>query len=167
MKIKREAFVSEYITEALLMLMEKKAYRDISITEICTKAGVTRMSFYRNFESKEEILKRWITNITDRFLTVSGINYKNDSSKEYFLKLFTHMEQYKSICNALYQADLIYLVKEQFDRVVLAFHKDDYDDYKSYFLSGGTYNVFLLWLINGAKESPEELAERLNQILVK
>ncbi len=167
MKIKREAFVNEYITEALLMLMKKKAYKDITITEICTKAGVTRMSFYRNFESKEDILRRWITDITDRFLTVSGISYKNDSPREYFVKLFTHMEQYKSICSALYQADLIYLVKEQFDRVILAIHHDDYDDYKSYFLSGGIYNVFLLWLINGAKESPEELAQRLDQILVK
>ncbi len=96
MKIKREAFVNEYITEALLMLMKKKAYKDITITEICTKAGVTRMSFYRNFESKEDILRRWITDITDRFLTVSGISYKNDSPREYFVKLFTHIDKPKA-----------------------------------------------------------------------
>ncbi len=167
MKIKREAFVSQYITEALLILMKKKAYKDIPITEICTKAGVTRMSFYRNFASKEDILKRWITDVTDRFLSVSGISYRNDTPREYFLKLFTHMEQYKEICHALYQADLIYLVKEEFDRVILTIYRDDYDDYKSYFLSGGIYNVFLLWLINGVKESPEQLAERLDEILIK
>ncbi len=71
MKIKREALVGAYITDALLLLMRKKDYKDISITEICEKAGVTRMSFYRNFESKEDILKKWIAFVTDTFLTVA------------------------------------------------------------------------------------------------
>jgi len=167
MKIKREALVGEYITEALLILMKKEAYREISITEICAKAGVTRMSFYRNFESKEDVLRRWIAGVTERFLAASEISYKEDTAEEYFTKLFTHLERYKGICDALYRADLIYLVKEQFDRVLVELHHEDYDDYKSYFLSGGIYNVFLLWLINGAKERPQELAKRLDRLLVK
>lgn len=167
MKIKREALVDEYITEALLVLMKKKEYRAISITEICEKAGVTRMSFYRNFESKEDILKKWLTSITDDFLVVSGISYKNDSNRDYFIKLFTHLKKHKTICSAMYKADLIYLVKEQFDRVFLSIHQDEYDAYKSYFLAGGIYNVFLLWLMNGCKETPEELAERMDSILIK
>lgn len=167
MKIKREALVGEYITEALLLLMREKEYKDISITEICAKAGVTRMSFYRNFEGKEDILKKWIVSVTDTFLTVSGISYKNDSNTEYFIKLFTHLKQHKAICTAMYKAELIYLVKEQFDRVFLSIHQDEYDPYKSYFLAGGIYNVFLLWLINGCKETPEELADRMTDMLVK
>lgn len=167
MRIKREALVGEYITDALLYLMKKKDYKDISVTEICEKAGTTRMSFYRNFESKEDILKKRVTDITDTFLAVSGISYKNESTEVYFTKLFTHLKQQKAICLALYKADLIYIVKEQFDRVFLQIHKDEYDDYKSYFLAGGIYNVFLLWLINGCKESPSEIAERMESILVK
>ncbi len=167
MKIKREALVSEYIMDALLMLMRKKEYKDISITEICEKAGVTRMSFYRNFESKEDILKKWLTSITDDFLAVSGISYKNDSNRDYFIKLFTHLKQYKVICTTMYKADMIYLVKNQFDRVFLEIHRGDYDDYKSYFLAGGIYNVFLLWLINGCKESPQQIANKMRDILIK
>ena len=88
MKIKRESFVDAYITEALLSLLEKKEYKDISITEICKKAGVTRMSFYRNFESREDILFKKVRNVTDSFLKESAISYKNDTASEYFLKLF-------------------------------------------------------------------------------
>ena len=51
MKVKREALVSAYITEALLILMKKEKYKDITITEICEKAGTTRMSFYSKFSS--------------------------------------------------------------------------------------------------------------------
>jgi hypothetical protein len=58
-------------------------------------------------------------------------------------------------------------VKEQFDRVFLEIHKDEYDDYKSCFLSGGIFNVFLFWLIRGCRETPQELAERLEAILTK
>ena len=167
MKIKREALVGEYITDALLFLMKKKAYKDISITEICEKAGVTRMSFYRNFDSKEDVLRKWVTAVTDNFLKVSGISYKNESTEVYFTKLFTHMEQHKAICLAMYQADLIHIIKEQFDHVFIELHRDEYDDYKSYFLAGGIYNVFLLWLMGGCRERPEELAGRLESILVK
>ena len=167
MKIKREAWVGEYITEALLLLMRKKDYKDISITEICEKAGVTRMSFYRNFESKEDILKKWTTDVTDSFLIDSGISYKNDSTKEYFVKLFSHMKHYQDICLALSEAGLMHIVKDQFDRVFLEIHRNEYDDYKSYFLAGGIYNVFHLWLTKGCKESPDELADRLESILEK
>ncbi len=167
MKIKREAFVGEYIMDALLLLMKKRNYHDITITEICEKAGVTRMSFYRNFESKEDILRKWITGVTDNFLKVSGISYKNESTESYFTKLFTHLEQYKTMCTAMYRAGLIYLIKEQFDRVFIELHSKEYDDYKSYFLAGGIYNVFLLWLQGGCKERPEELADRLGSIFVK
>ncbi len=167
MKIKREALVNEYITDALLLLMQKKEYKDISITEICEKAGVTRMSFYRNFESKEDILKKWIVSVTDTFLEVSRISYKNDSNRDYFVKLFTHLKQYKEVCMAMYKENLIYLVKEQFDRVFLSVHQAEYDAYKSYFLAGGIYNVFLLWLMKGCRETPEELAGKMETMLEK
>ena len=167
MKVKREGLVDEYITEALLMLMKNKDYKDVSITDICEKAGVTRMSFYRNFESKEDVLNKWLTAVTDDFLSTSGISYKNDSNGEYFVKLFTHLKKHGTICQAMNKAGLIHLVKDQFDRVFLGIHRDEYDDYKSYFLAGGIYNVFLLWLINGCKETPEELATRMEGMLVK
>lgn len=166
-KVKREAMVSAYLTDALLILMREKKYRDISITGICKKAGVTRMSFYRNYESKEDILKKWIASVTEDFLEESGISYKNDSSRDYFVKLFTHLQRYREISVALYRADLIHLVREQFDKVFLRLHADEYDPYKSYFLSGGIYNVFLLWLMNGCAETPEELAERMEGLLTK
>ncbi|MBR6821613.1 MAG: TetR family transcriptional regulator C-terminal domain-containing protein [Clostridia bacterium] len=67
----------------------------------------------------------------------------------------------------MHKVDLIYLVKEQFDRVFLSIHQDEYGPYKSYFLADGIYNVFLLWLINDYKETPEELADRMNDMLVK
>lgn len=167
MKIGREAFVDAYITEAFLILLKRKAYKDISITEICQKAGVTRMSFYRNFESKEDILYRKVRGITDTFLKESAISYKNDTVTEYFVKLFTHMEKQRELCEALDKAGQFHMIKDEFDRVFQNVHKDNYDEYKSFFLSGGIYNVFFFWFRNGCQEKPEDVAKRVEGILTK
>lgn len=167
MKIKREALVSEYIEEALLLLLEKKEYKAITISEICQKAGVTRMSFYRNFEGKDDILRRWMKSITDSFIESSGISYRTDSLRTYIIKLFSHLWKYRDVCRILLHTGLIGLLKEQFDRVFLSVYHGVYDDYKSYFLSGGIFNVFLLWLEKGGTETPENVADRTKDILVK
>lgn len=167
MKIKREALVDVYITEALLLLLKKKTYKDISITEICKKAGVTRMSFYRNFDSKEDILLKKVQTVTDNFLKESAISYKSDTISSYFIKLFTHLQQQKELCRALYKADLMYMIKDEFDRVFLNTYRWEYDKYKSVFLAGGIYNVFLFWYTDNCREKPEDLAKRLEDILMK
>ena len=50
----------EYITEALLQLMNKKNYENITITDIAERAGVTRITFYRNFNTKDDIVKQYV-----------------------------------------------------------------------------------------------------------
>ena len=42
--------VMESLTEALIQLMRKKPLAEIKISELCDKAGVSRVSFYRNFD---------------------------------------------------------------------------------------------------------------------
>ena len=38
--------IKEALQDALILLMKEKQYRSISITELCKKAGVSRMAFY-------------------------------------------------------------------------------------------------------------------------
>ena len=33
-----------------------------------------------------------------------------------------------------------------------------YNDYKSYFIIGGIFNIYYYWLINGYQESPKDLS---------
>lgn len=54
----RNAYVIEHINEALFGLLKEKSLNEISISEICETAGVGRMSFYRNYESKEDVIKK-------------------------------------------------------------------------------------------------------------
>lgn len=161
MKIQSEKYVDEYITNALFNLMKKKKYDEISITEITQKAGVGRMSFYRNFNSKEDIIKKWIENITNNFLENSYINYKQDNTKDYFTKLFNHLEKYKDYATLIYKANLTHLLKNEFESRILKIYEKEYGIYKSYFLAGGIFNVYYYWLMNECKESPDTIANKL------
>lgn len=44
------------ITDAFFKLLKKESFDDISISEICKEAGVSRQTFYSLFEKKENIL---------------------------------------------------------------------------------------------------------------
>ena len=59
------SIVVESLTQALLILMEKKPLKEIKISELCKKAGVGRVSFYRNYSSMEEILVHYLKKCTD------------------------------------------------------------------------------------------------------
>ena len=52
-----------YMADALLMLMAKKDYANITISEITQKAGVNRSTFYRNFISKDDIIKYYFMDV--------------------------------------------------------------------------------------------------------
>ena len=167
MNNKRELSVSEYITISLFELMKVKPYNDISITEITDKANVNRVSFYRNFTSKEDIIDKWIKSTTQNFLSKSDISYQKDSTLDYFTKLFTHLENYKIEAMLIYKANLFNLLKNEFDNNLINLHKKEYSNYKSYFLAGGIFNVYYFWLINGCIETPHQVAEKLVDLMSK
>ena len=167
MKNSYENHTSEYIVLALLQLMKKKSFSGISITELCEKAGVSRMSFYRYYESKQDVLKKECARITDEFVAKSGISYRNNPLKDYFIILFTHLYNNRDLALLLDRADQLDIIKDDFQRVFLSTYKGVYEEYKSYYISGGLYDVFRHWLRNGFKESPEELAVKLRDILEK
>ena len=59
----RNAYVIEHITDALLKLLKEKPIQEISISEIVDTAGVGRTSFYRNYETKEDVVKKYIADL--------------------------------------------------------------------------------------------------------
>lgn len=73
------------ITESLLYLMKKEKFENITITDISKKAGINRITFYRNFNTKEEVLKCYLDDITDNFIKTSKILYTPDNFQNAFV----------------------------------------------------------------------------------
>ena len=51
---------------ALLNLLKTKPLGDITISELVTKAGVSRNAFYRNYTSKEAIIEQLLVGVIRR-----------------------------------------------------------------------------------------------------
>ncbi|HFI0795369.1 TPA: TetR/AcrR family transcriptional regulator [Streptococcus suis] len=88
----------DYIQEALLQLIQQKEYEKITITDIAKRAGVTRISFYRNFESKDDILKQAL----ERAFSVYQDTYGTELT---FPSIFTFFQQNKSLIDCLYKSE--------------------------------------------------------------
>ena len=59
--------VKENIINTLFCFMQKKSLSDITVTELVKGAGVARASFYRNYDSKEDVLVTLIRDVLELF----------------------------------------------------------------------------------------------------
>ena len=57
----------ESIETALLLLMQEKDFESISVTEIASRAGVSRTAYYRNYASKEDVLRNVFNRVKSRY----------------------------------------------------------------------------------------------------
>ncbi len=166
--------VIDCITTSLMMLMEQKEYNKITITDITTKAGVSRMAFYRNYETKEDILLKHC----DELLAPLEIKIRNNEykdSREFLSSFITMIQDNHLFFYNLIKAQVIDLCREhyvkQMQKNLTEYLNSDMaspkDEYVFHFFAGGLMNVIKAWSYNGAQLSPDDLVDLLNEILIK
>ena len=68
----------KWISDALTELMRKKPFDEITVKDITDKAGVARLTFYRHFETKEEVLNYRFQELFSEYLsTLENTEAKN------------------------------------------------------------------------------------------
>lgn len=149
------------LTEAMLDLLAQKPFGEITIQNIVDRAGVSRMAFYRNYRNKLEIVKIYLDEVTSNFIKEKHVDYHPEYFHEYLVILFTHLQAQEKLGRLLYKSNLLYLVKDQFDRIFANKAHDLREEYNYRFVAGVLYNIYSFWLANGCQETPEELAEML------
>lgn len=155
----------ERISQALLRLLKKQEYQKITIQDIVDEAQVSRMAFYRNYESKDQIVKDYLDKVTDDFIRNTRIDYGENDLREYFDILIHHLVAHKKIGLILVKSGLFDYIRAEFDRAYVARAKSKQETFNYYFLSGGVCNVYYYWLVSGCRESAEELTQILNWTL--
>lgn len=91
--------VRDCITTALFNLMKKKDYREITISEIVKTAGVSRNSFYRNYQSIEDIIRQYMTERTAKWWT----EYMENLHPHVIEETFQHFLDMKEVIQLLYK----------------------------------------------------------------
>ncbi len=156
----------ECIVSALLHLIYTKPLSTITISELCKKAGVSRMTFYRNYNSKEEIFTKQLAEIFNEYKNDTGL----DSTIGIFydvkhtLHYFTYLENYKDFLNGLVYCGFGIYFLEMINDYLCEKWGHLADKCTLYAFAGALYNTFILWSREGYQETPMELASHLSKI---
>ena len=83
---KRIKDTEEKLHKAVIELLIDHSYQDISINDICLKAGIKRPTFYNHYENKDDFIEKACYGHFKKIIEESGIGDKA-SFKIYFLTL--------------------------------------------------------------------------------
>jgi len=146
--------VRNSLQKTLLELMQSKIISEISITELIKRAGVGRMSFYRNYASKEDILLDSLRQQTMECLR----KVKNDNWHFQWDDLFTIFESLKPTVELIYKSGKSHLLFDYIKGLSEYYEIKTIDQAYDYAACAGLYlGILDHWASNGFKESRQEL----------
>lgn len=168
--MRREKQINEsknMIKEALFALLLEKEFREISISEITARAKVARMTFYRNFDSKVEIVLYLFETILEQIKTEVN-KIPSPTIKDLMLIRFKVLRKNPDI-NQLIAKEVVGELFEEFRKINMKSFKDFLppvvDAYTLAYKLGGINSVTEKWMKGGMKESPEEMTGKLMGLL--
>lgn len=169
-------FLKECIADALLkLLQEGNAFNEITIQEITDLADVGRVTYYRNFNSKEDVINFKFSLLAQRWLTTcspTGMQNINQISKDWFRFILS----IRSTLEILYNAGLEHLALENFFAITISkFNLADQTTekksakaaYGDVFIAFGLCGITSEWIRRGFKESPTAMAKMFPMELPK
>lgn len=165
---KKSLTSKEKLTDALFLLMEKDSFSDITILQITQYANVSRATFYRNFETKEDIIRYSVSKKANEFIEHIEQNSHNILFDETtFINLWVKGKKYFQL---LYRNGLINIFIAEHQNYVSEYIKkiigkqNPYYDYLASCISYGTIAILDVWLQHGCKESEKELVMIINKL---
>ncbi|MDF2944096.1 MAG: TetR family transcriptional regulator [Herbinix sp.] len=167
--------VKESIFIALMLIMEKKNFTQITITEVCKKAGVSRMAFYRNYNILEDIITVHLDELFDDY-SHQILGCGKDFGRERVCLFFSYFRGQNKLLMNLIRSNLNYLILEKCigyfytlsqNTVCQNSHLPLKEKYIIEFAAGGLYKVLIEWANNGMKESDEVMADICYDLMVK
>ena len=167
----RSALHQRTLENALLGLMLKMPYEEISVTRICEEAGLPRRSFYHLFGSKQDALYGLIDH---RILDSEG--YRTDLS-DMALRFFLYWQSQKPFLDALRRSGMWSILLERMAGSILVEGYDVWqwlrvedpenrEDILIFNLSGIMGLVFR-WYETGFRKSPEQMVALISELMKK
>ena len=161
----------ECIQTALLSLMAAEMFEQITVTAIIKRAGVSRGGFYRNYASKEEVLKDIAEGLFEYLLEFVSEYKVHENPKEWFCDFFQIIYDHKDAYKLLIDAKVPSAFSFQFDidKLLRELQKDDsrLEHYRALAMANALAEVALSWFKNGMQESSEEMSEIMYQIFFR
>lgn len=175
-KITLNESVKEAVTTALLRLMKKKFIEDISVKDIVEVAGVARSSFYRNFESKEDVLVKYLNKIyLKKFEEDEPFKYPEDfeTMHDFYVVRFRFIKENREFFEAINRNNLFEYVYKRVDKdigkyIFLIPETENNTVMEVYMKAKGVgvcTEITSEWINRKFRESEEEIADIFEKIM--
>lgn len=173
---KRTLKSSELIYEGLLKCLEIKEFNKITISDIEHYSTISRSTFYRLFDSLEDILSMkcdyYFKEVLGNYIThPNAKNGKLDFVKYFFNYWFEHSKLLE-ILFSINRIDIIYNSISHNSHILTDFYKSKSTfpiknlEYSIAIRTGIFLVILFKWIQNGKKETVDELVEILGSQLV-
>ena len=162
--MRNKDFSKECFYNALVDLMKEKDFDDIQINEICQKSGFNRSTFYRNYNSKMDVLMSKFKEEAKKYQQLVNEN-KEKTFMYKAIKLFELLRLSHHIFIQMRKAKLDQEMYQEFSSIYQVNENYITSKYAMTFKTGGVYRVIIEWMENGMIESNQEMAETLMNII--
>lgn len=158
------------IADALLSLMKRKPFQQITVTEICEEAAIGRKTFYRNFELKEDVLDFYM----DHLCLAFEKEILGKTTDEQLYLYFSFSKQNIDFFSALNQNGLLPLCQRKFSKFLpdtMPIWSEDAvrQEYCSRYVTAGVEAIMQVWVEHPFKEdiaSVVSMARQMQERLV-
>lgn len=163
-----------WMEETLLKLMEKEEYGEITIQEITDYSGLSRRTFYRNYSSKDDIIKEYFAKIWSEY--EEAVRRQSDLSFPNIAKVLIEVmarhigflrliNRHNLLTLALAETDkLLPLTFEEVKGKTIPFSQESIS-YALAFGTGGFMRLLVKWLGEDRLKSSEEIANIVKDVL--
>ena len=162
---------------ALLKFMESTPFADISVTELTQKAGVSRMGYYRNYDSKLALLKDYLAQIEHDFPFIDLTAASESEFYPFLVRVFDYLSKFELSTKILLNQGFEGLILDTLlnSKIFVEYRKkqaltyqatsapnqDKSGEYNLVFASGMLYHTYIHWVRQGQTETPQQLASWL------
>ena len=157
----KNTYVRNQILRALLTLMQGQPFADISISALVSTAQVGRASFYRNFASKEDVLRQE----AERLMQTWGQEFEaeeHSSPNELLISLLDFYKEHREFYLAIHAAGMSDIVLNTILKATAI--TPDLPNAIAYLKSSIAYMIYgwvIEWMNRGMQESGTELARMI------
>lgn len=150
----QQALSRECIEEALFLLMADEPLSEITISAISERSGISRMGFYRNYKTKEDVLNDYFTTelskVIDRISELDPLTAER-LTPVYFQYIQDHAERFKITIaaagdNAFYDPFVATVGNFFSEYIRRPWFTGPYAEYWKHFVTAGLYAVTIAWI---------------------
>lgn len=167
----RVKYTREWTFEALSKLLEHHEYNTIKISEIIEKAGISRATFYRNFDNKDDIVIKKVRMMFQAFHDdlLHAFDDPVSTDEIYLIQaFFKKIDDEEKVIDTVIKTNLEYTMVEGIVDIIEYYKERFYqllktnkttEDYIIDIMASSTWTLLSRWHRSGKKESATQLVK--------